>query len=707
MNLSAPFIRRPIATSLLALALLLAGGAAFTQLSVGPLPKVDLATINVGASLPGASPTTMATSVAMPLERRLARIAGVSELTSTSALGSTSITVQFSLDRDIEGAARDVQAAINAASGDLPANLPSVPNFRKVNPSDSPILILALRSKSLPLPRVFESANTVLAQKISQVPGVGQVGVGGGVQPAVRIRYNPLQIAGMGLSVEDLRNAIAAATADQPKGGIGATQFTSIGVDDQLTDANQWGNIIVRASTSDAAVGGAARLGDIGQVFNDVENERVAGWFDGERAVMVIIRRTPGANILDVIDRVKGLLPELAASIPAGIDIDVAIDRSTTIRASVHDVEKTLLISIILVVLVVLLFLQSGRATSIPGLVVPLALVATFGVMFLLDYSLDNLSLMALTIATGFVVDDAIVVTENVARHIENGVAARRALDGVWQIGFTIVSITSLPIAVFIPLLFMGGVVGRLFREFAMVLTIAIVWSALLSLTLTPMMCSRLLVGRDQHKQPKRIGRVIENALARTVKRYGKMLWWVIHHRAGQDQARDREVDDDAADVDERRDQRRRRARRVGLHLAQQERQHRAHQRAPQHATDEAERDRQADAHEVLACGSFVRTRGAPHHHAHRRDAAEDRAEHDAHLDLAAKHAEPVGDANFAERHRADRRREGLRARVAAARDDDQQERRQRCLVELVLEEAERGRGEHLADQDGQPARAS
>jgi hydrophobe/amphiphile efflux-1 (HAE1) family protein len=532
VNLSAPFIRRPIATSLLAIALLLAGGAAFTQLSVGPLPKVDLATINVSGALPGASPTTMATSVAMPLERRLARIAGVSELTSTSALGTTSITVQFSLDRDIEGAARDVQAAINAASGDLPANLPAVPSFRKVNPSDSPILILALRSKSLPLPRVFESANTVLAQKISQVPGVGQVGVGGGVQPAVRIRYNPLQIAGMGLSVEDLRNAIAAATSDQPKGGIGTTQFTSIGVDDQLTDANQWGNIIVRASTSDASVGGAARLGDIGEVFNDVENQRVAGWFDGERAVMVIIRRTPGANILDVIDRVKGLLPELAASIPAGIDIDVAIDRSTTIRASVHDVEKKLLLSIILVVLVVLLFLQSARATSVPGLVVPLALVATFGVMFILDYSLDNLSLMALTIATGFVVDDAIVVTENVARHIENGATPlRAALDGAREIGFTIVSITSSLIAVFIPLLFMGGVVGRLFREFAMVLTIAIVWSALLSLTLTPMMCSRLLKGREHQNKPKGIGRFIERGLDRVVKRYGKMLTWVIHHR--------------------------------------------------------------------------------------------------------------------------------------------------------------------------------
>ena len=532
MNLSAPFIRRPIATSLLALALLLAGGVAFTQLSVGPLPKVDLATINVSAALPGASPTTMATSVAMPLERRLARIAGVAELTSTSALGTTSITVQFGLDRGIEGAARDVQAAINAAGGDLPANLPTRPNFRKVNPSDSPILILALRSRSLPLPKVFEAANTVLAQKISQVPGVGQVGVGGGVQPAVRIRYNPLKVAGMGLSVEDLRNAIAAATSDQPKGGVGMSTFQSIGVDDQLVNAKEWTNIIVRASTANGSVGGAARLGDIGAVFDDVENERVAGWFDGERAVMVIIRRTPGANILDVIDRVKHLLPELAASIPAGIDIDVAIDRSVTIRASVHDVEKTLGISIVLVVLVVLLFLQSGRATSIPGLVVPLALVATFGVMFLLDYSLDNLSLMALTIATGFVVDDAIVVTENVARHIENGASPlRAALDGAREIGFTIVSITSSLIAVFIPLLFMGGVVGRLFREFAMVLTIAIVWSALLSLTLTPMMCSRLLVGRDEHRKPGPLGRVVENVLDRTIKRYGKMLWWVLRNR--------------------------------------------------------------------------------------------------------------------------------------------------------------------------------
>ena len=532
MNLSAPFIRRPIATSLLAVALLLAGGAAFMQLPVGPLPKVDLATVNVNAALPGASPTTMATSVAMPLERRFGRIAGVSELTSTSALGTTSIVIQFGLDRDVESAARDVQAAINAAGGDLPANLPTRPNIRKVNPSDSPILILSLRSKTVPLPQVFEAANTVLAQKISQVKGVGQVGVGGGVQPAVRIRYDPLAIAGMNLSVEDLRNSIAAATADQPKGGVGASQFQSIGVDDQLTDAKQWSQVIVRASTTNGAVGGAARLGDIAEVFDDVENERVAGWFDTDRTVIVFIRRQPGENILEVIDRIKALMPELAASIPAGIDISIAIDRSITIRASVHDVEKTLLIAIALVVFVVLLFLRSGRATSIPGVVVPLALVGTFGVMFLLDYSIDNLSLMALTIATGFVVDDAIVVTENVTRHIENGAAPlRAALDGAREIGFTIVSITTSLVAVFIPLLFMGGVVGRFFREFSMVLTIAIVWSALLSLTLTPMMCSRLLVGREQRKPPGVLARLVERTLARTVNRYGKMLSFVIRHR--------------------------------------------------------------------------------------------------------------------------------------------------------------------------------
>ncbi|CAN5593635.1 efflux RND transporter permease subunit [soil metagenome] len=533
MNLSAPFIRRPIATTLLAIALFLAGAAAFTQLPVGPMPRVDLATINVSASLPGASPTTMATAVAMPLERRISRIAGVSELTSTSALGTTSIVVQFGLDRDIEGAARDIQAAINAAGGDLPPNLPSRPNYRKVNPSDAPIMILALRSKTLPLPKVFEAANTVLAQKIAQVEGVGQVGVGGGVQPAVRIRFDPTSLAAMGLGIEDLRTAIGSSTSNQPKGGVGATQSLAIGVNDQLLDAEQWKRVIGRATTTESAIG-AARLGDVATVTDDVENQRVAGWYDGERSVMVIIRREPGANILEVIDRVRKLMPELAASIPASIDMSVGIDRSTTIRASVHDVEKTMVLSIVLVIVVVFVFLRSWRATAIPGVVVPLALIATFAVMYLLGYSLDNLSLMALTIATGFVVDDAIVVTENVSRHIEDGANPMRAsIEGVREIGFTILSITASLLAVFIPLLFMQGVVGRLFHEFAVTLAIAITWSAVISLTLTPMMTSRLLKARAHGKahQAGAIGRAIDRCLDKLVSGYGKLLLIVLRHR--------------------------------------------------------------------------------------------------------------------------------------------------------------------------------
>ncbi|MGE5186186.1 MAG: efflux RND transporter permease subunit [Acidobacteriota bacterium] len=579
MNLSAPFIRRPIATSLLAAALLLAGAAAFTQLPVAPLPRIDFATINVGADLPGASPTTMATAVAMPLERRFGRIAGVSEITSTSSLGTTSITVQFDLDRDIESCARDVQAAINAAGGDLPPNMPQVPRYHKVNPSDAPILIISLRSKSLPLPQVFEAANTVLAQKIAQVPGVGQVGVGGGVQPAVRIQVDPTRLAGLGLGLEAIRAAVTSATSNQPKGGIGAVHWQSIGVDDQLLDAEAWKNIVVRwasghaptpapdqtivvnqgapaiaaapgtgspsaglaapvlqsgqsgASTSTTARdSGAVRLGDIATVTDDVENRRVAGWYDGERTVMVIIRRQPGANILEVIDRVKALLPQLARSINPGIEVQIALDRATTIRASVHDVERSLLISICLVVAVVFVFLRSARATAIPSVVVPLSLVATFGAMYLLGYSIDNLSLMALTIATGFVVDDAIVVTENITRHLEGGVPPREgALAGARQIGFTIVSITASLLAVFIPILFMGGPYGRLFHEFAVTLAIAIALSAMLSLTLTPMMCSRLL--RPAARAPGVIGRALDRGLQGLIAGYARALRFVLRHR--------------------------------------------------------------------------------------------------------------------------------------------------------------------------------
>ncbi|MEJ7601324.1 MAG: efflux RND transporter permease subunit [Kofleriaceae bacterium] len=530
MNISSPFIKRPIGTSLLALALFLAGAVAFLRLPVAPLPRVDIPTISVSANLPGASPNTMATAVAMPLERRFGRIAGVTEITSESTLGITSVTVQFDLDKDVEEAAREIQAAIQAAGGDLPANMPSRPRYRKVNPSDAPILIITLRSKSLELSEVFEAANTVLAQKISQVPGVGQVGVGGGIARAVRVSVDPTVLAGMGLSLEDVREKIQSATSNQPKGNIGVAtaQSQAISSDDQLLDAAAWRDTIIRWSDADAN-GGAIRLGDVAKVSDDVENDQVAGWFDRERSISVMVRRQSGANILDVIARVKALLPELARSISPAIDVGIAIDRAGTIRSSVHEVEVTLVISLVLVTIVVFLFLRSARATAIPAVAAPLSLVATFAAMYALDYSLDNLSLMALTIATGFVVDDAIVVTENIMRLIERGVPPREAaLQGAKQIGFTIVSITVSLLAVFIPILFMGGVIGRLFREFAVVLAIAITLSALISLTLTPMMCAKLL--RPPGK-PNVVARVLERALAKVTAGYAAALRVTLRHR--------------------------------------------------------------------------------------------------------------------------------------------------------------------------------
>jgi multidrug efflux pump len=532
VNISAPFIKRPIGTSLLALAILLAGATAFVNLPVAPLPRIDIPTISVDASLPGASPTTMATAIAMPLERRFGRIAGVTEITSESSLGKTDITVQFDLDKNVETAAREIQAAIQAAGGDLPPNMPSRPRYRKVNPSDAPILIITLRSKTIPIPAIYEAANTVLAQKIAQVPGVGQVGVGGGSPRAVRVTVDPQLLAGMGLGMSDVRQAMQSATANQPKGGVGAAQWQAISADDQLMDAAAWSQLIVRWSGDEqtGAPGSPVRLGDIATVTDGVENNRVAGWFDGEPSISVVIRRQPGANILEVIDSVKEMLPELAKSIPPGIDVAIAIDRAGTIRASVHEVEITLILSIILVTVVVFLFLRSVRATAIPAAAVPLSLVATFGVMYLLDYSLDNLSLMALTIATGFVVDDAIVVTENVNRFIEQGVPPREAaLRGAKQIGFTIVSITVSLLAVFIPVLFMGGVIGRLFREFAVVLAVSITLSGVISLTLTPMMCSRLL--RRQHGSPGLLARGLEKGLAFLVNGYAFVLRVVLRHR--------------------------------------------------------------------------------------------------------------------------------------------------------------------------------
>ncbi len=528
MSISEPFIRRPVATTLLAAALLLGGGAAYTQLPVAPLPRVDFPTINVQAGLPGASPETMASAVATPLERRFGRIAGLSEITSVSSLGSTSLTLQFDLDRDVDAAARDVQAAINASLGDLPAGLPVRPNFRKVNPADAPIMILAVSSQTLPLSKVFDTANTVLAQKISQVEGVGQVFVGGGQQPAVRVQVDPAALAGAGLSTATLRATIGQATANAPKGALdGAAQSHAIAANDQLLVAADWEPLIVGFSN-----GSPVRLRDVARVVDRVENTRVAGWADGKRAVVMIVRRQPGANIIEVIERVKALLPQLTSAISPAIDVRLALDRSGTIRASVRDVQLTLLLSVGLVVLVVFIFLRSARATVIPTVAVPLAIIATFGAMYLFGYSLDNLSLMALTISTGFVVDDAIVVTENVTRYIEAGDRPMQAaLKGAQQIGFTIVSITASLLAVFIPILLMGGVVGRLFREFAVTLSVAIFISAVVSLTLTPMMASRLLRAKSEERRG-RLFLASERFFDGLLGGYARALTWVLDHHA-------------------------------------------------------------------------------------------------------------------------------------------------------------------------------
>jgi multidrug efflux pump len=527
VNLSAPFIRRPVATSLLAAALLLAGLLAYARLPVAPLPRVDFPTIQVQASLPGASPETMASSVATPLERRFGRIAGLTEMTSTSVLGSTSITLQFDLDRNVDAAARDVQAAIAAAGGELPPNLPVKPTYRKVNPADAPILILGLTSDTLPLSQVFDQANTILAQKISQVPGVGQAMVAGGQQPAVRIQYDPEAMAGMGVSSADVRRAVGQTTANVAKGTIvGQVQAASIGANDQVFDAKGYRPLVIAQNGESTA-----QLGAIAHVFNDVENARVAGWTDASRGVIVLVRKQPDANIIETNQRIMAILPQLAQSISPAIRIDVSSDRTQTIRASVEDVEKTLGMSVLLVVAVVFAFLRSGRATLVPTVAMPLSLVGTFGVMWLLGYSIDNLSLMALTISTGFVVDDAIVVTENIMRAIERGVRPLpAALDGAKQIGFTIVSITISLLAVFVPILLMGGIVGRLFREFAVTLSVAVAMSALVSLTLTPMMCSRMLRS-EAHVAHGWLYRVSERGFDAALAFYERGLRWALHHR--------------------------------------------------------------------------------------------------------------------------------------------------------------------------------
>ena len=527
MSISEPFIRRPVATSLLAAAVLLAGILAYINLPVAPLPRVDFPTIQVSGALPGASPETMASSVATPLERRFGRIAGLTEMTSMSTLGSTSITLQFDLNRNVDAAARDVQAAIAAAGGELPPDLPLKPTYRKVNPADAPILIIALTSETLQLAQVFDAANNILAQKISQLHGVGQVTVAGGQQPAVRVQVDPLALAGMGVATADLRQDLNATTVDEAKGTIvGKTQSTTIGANDQIFDAKNYQPLVVAQNTQ-----AAAQLGDVAHVYNDVQNNRVAGWADGKRAVLLIVRKQPDANIIETNQRVLKLLPELATSISPAIKMELSSDRTQTIRASVEDVEKTLLISVALVVIVVFAFLRSGRATLVPSVAMPLSLLGTFGVMWLLGYSIDNLSLMALTISTGFVVDDAIVVTENITRAIENGDKPfDAALKGAEQIGFTIVSITISLLAVFVPILAMGGIVGRLFREFAVTLSVAIAVSALVSLTLTPMMCSLMLTS-EQHVAHGWLYRSSEAAFDAMLKFYERGLRWALRHR--------------------------------------------------------------------------------------------------------------------------------------------------------------------------------
>jgi hydrophobe/amphiphile efflux-1 (HAE1) family protein len=526
MNISAPFIRRPVATSLLAAAILLAGIAAYFQLPVAPLPRVDFPTIQVSAGLPGASPETMASSVATPLERRFGRIAGLTEMTSMSTLGSTSITLQFDLDLNVDAAARDVQAAIAAAGGELPPDLPVKPTYRKVNPSDAPILIISLKSTTLTLAQVYDAANNVLAQKISQVHGVGQVFVGGGQQPAVRVEVDPTSLAGMGTSPADVRAALAATTADQAKGSIsGDVQSSAIGANDQVFDARGYRPVIV-AQNGQAST----RLGDVARVTDGVQNDRVAGWADRDRAVLLIVRKQPDANIIQTNALVLQLLPQLATSISPAITMEVSSDRTQTIRASVLDVEKTLGLSVALVIVVVFAFLRSWRATIVPTVAIPLSLMGTFGAMYLLNYSIDNLSLMALTISTGFVVDDAIVVTENITRAIERGQSPLdAAFAGAEQIGFTIISITASLLAVFVPILLMGGIVGRLFREFAVTLSVAVAMSALVSLTLTPMMCSRMLRS-EAGVEHGWFYRGFERAFDAAVAFYERGLRWALAH---------------------------------------------------------------------------------------------------------------------------------------------------------------------------------
>jgi multidrug efflux pump len=528
VSLSSPFIARPAGTTLLTVAVALVGVVGYQFLPVSPIPQVEFPTISVNAALPGASPETMASSVATPLERQFGRIAGIAEMTSTSFLGSTSITLQFDLSRNIDAASRDVQAAINAARGQLPANLPSNPTYRKVNPADAPIMILAITSNTYGTARIYDVASSLVQQKLSQIQGVGQVFVGGGSLPAVRVDVNPTLLNNYGLGLEDVRNVLAAANANRPKGDLADDRRTlALGATDQLLNAAQYRPLVVAYQAN-----GAVLLSDVAKVTDAVEDIRTAGLLDGKDAIQMVVFRQPGANIIETVDRVRALMPSIEAEMPRAMRLHVSLDRTTTIRSSVRDIEFTMLISISLVILVVFLFLRSVRTTVIPSIAVPVSLIGTFGVMYLLGYSIDNLSLMALTIATGFVVDDAIVVIENITRHLEAGMTPMQAtLLGAQEIGSTVVTISMSLIAVFIPILLMTGIVGRLFREFAVTLSVAILVSLAVSLTTTPMMCSRLLRAHDEERHGffYRLSEAGFNGILRV---YERSLGWVLRHQA-------------------------------------------------------------------------------------------------------------------------------------------------------------------------------
>ena len=526
MSLSSPFIRRPVATTLLTAAIALAGAVAFRELPVSALPQIDFPTISVGASLPGASPEIMASSVATPLERQFGRIAGITEMTSSSFLGTTSVTLQFDLNRNIDGAARDVQAAINAARSYLPSNLPANPTYRKVNPADAPIMIVALTSNVYDRGTLYDAASTIMQQRLSQIQGVGQVSVGGSSLPGVRVDVNPTQLNNYGLGLQDVASMLSRQNANSPKGQFtDSTATADITTNDQLLKAVDYMPLVVGYHN-----GAAVKLSDVANVEDSTENIRAAGFVNGKPSVLIIIFRQPGANIIETVDRIRAALPSLKASIPSAIDTEIVLDRTLTIRASVFDVERSLMISISLVILVVFVFLRNARATLIPSVAVPVSLIGTFGVMYLCHYSIDNLSLMALTISTGFVVDDAIVVIENITRYLEQGMPPMQAaLKGASEIGFTVLSISISLVAVFIPILLMGGIVGRLFREFAVTLSVAILVSLAISLTTTPMMCSRLLkdLRNVQHGMAYRAS---ERAFNSVLSFYERSLGWVLEH---------------------------------------------------------------------------------------------------------------------------------------------------------------------------------